>query len=126
MHPTVHRDIVKAYLDERLTASEFERLYLIIFREGTGFVIELLYDILNEIFWAVEDYQEDVTPEEEVKDKFSITEATMRKRVATAYQKLEKFLNEYEGSYYQDPPPDINTLKQSFIAKNGLAGAAQP
>lgn len=65
MHPTVHRDVIKAFLDNRLTAKDFETLYLVIYLRREGFMVEPLYEILNKVFQAVENYWEGCTPEEE-------------------------------------------------------------
>jgi virulence-associated protein VagC len=103
MHPTIHRDIVKAFLEGRLSTNEFIRLYLIIFKEGEKLMVEPLYEIISKFFWAVEDFHEDVTPEEEAEDQFSITEPTMRKRLAAALDELEQFLKTYKGDYFEEP-----------------------
>jgi Bacterial self-protective colicin-like immunity len=103
MHPTVHRDIVKAFLDEKLSTNEFIKLYLTVCKEGEKLMVESLYEIISKFFWAVEDFHEDVTPEEEAQDPFSITEVTMRKRLAAALDELDQFLSTYNGDYFEEP-----------------------
>jgi Bacterial self-protective colicin-like immunity len=113
MHPTVYRDLMRAYLENRMSADEFEELYIPAFRAEKGGVwVEPLYWILQGIFTSVDAYCKDCTPEEE--DHFNITEPTFRKEITEALEKLDKFLQEYEGNYYLTETEAANLQPAEF------------
>lgn len=79
--------LIAAFVTGRLAASEFEPIYLALFKCDPGGRPEPIYDVLDALFGDVDAYSPFPNPEE----TRWIDESELRARAAKALERLEEF-----------------------------------
>ena len=77
-----YKRLMKDFINEVITVEEFEREYLITFKEETERMGSPLFEILNGVFEAVDCYWHECLPGQET--AFEISEQRLRKEVNEA------------------------------------------
>jgi hypothetical protein len=90
-----YKSMLKSFLDKRLSVEEFETKYLIAMKEEAGNLNPQLYDILQELFWAVDSYWPDCSFDEET--PFMISLDTLRQIAGKVLLQLDQFSLEYQS-----------------------------
>ncbi|MDM8528268.1 colicin immunity domain-containing protein [Anaerolineales bacterium HSG24] len=90
-----YESMLRAFLDKTLSVEEFETKYLVAVKKETGKMNPQLYDILQELFWAVDSYWPDCSPDEET--PFIISLDTLRQAVEKTLLQLDQFYLEYQS-----------------------------
>ena len=80
--------LMKDFVNEVITVEEFERKFLITFKEETERMGSPLFEILNGVFEAVDCYWHECLPGQET--AFEISEQRLRKKVNEALILLNK------------------------------------
>ena len=83
-----YKRLMKDFINEVITVEEFEREYLITFKEETERMGSQLFEILNGVFEAVDCYWHECFPGQET--AFEISEQRLRKEVNEALILLNK------------------------------------
>lgn len=79
------------FLEEKMSASEFQTQYLKKFKEWDDRMRETLFDILNGVFESADCYLQECLPGQET--TFEISEQQLRYEVNEALIKLNKLLD---------------------------------
>lgn len=106
MHPSVYKDLMYAFLEDKISVDEFQTIYFVAVKNDKSVWVEPVHQAIQGVFSSLDAYCEDCTPEEE--DAFTITEPTLRKEVAEAVENLDTFLREYTGSYLLERKSTFN------------------
>ena len=92
--------LLRLFLDERISADELEVLFFPIPTSGSGPMSQELYDLLQTIFYAVEDYCGDPS----LRDQGDIDEIELRRRIGAAWEPLSVFATMKPGGITGDRP----------------------
>lgn len=87
---TEYITLIQAFVEEEITAKDFEREYLNLFKSETRYSAEPIFRILERLFFDVDDYWEESTEDDEA--RFIITEATLRRYAAQALVALQQLV----------------------------------
>ena len=90
-----YKSLLKSFLDKTLSVEEFEIKYLVAIKKEGEKMNPQLYDILQELFWAVDSYWPDCSPDEET--LFMISLDTLRQVVEKTLLQLDQFYLEYQS-----------------------------
>jgi hypothetical protein len=85
-----YKEIMEDFLNKKISADEFQIRYLKNFKEWNDKMDWNLFKILNEVFEAADCYSPDCLPGQET--AFEISEQQLRRKVADALAKLNKYL----------------------------------
>ncbi|MEH6945017.1 colicin immunity domain-containing protein [Bacillus sp. JJ722] len=85
-----YRSLMEDFINEVITVDDFEREYLITFKNETERMGNTLFEILNGVFEAVDCYWHECLPGQET--AFEISEQQLRKEVNEALVKLNSLL----------------------------------
>jgi hypothetical protein len=80
-----YMDLIRRYLNEIVSAEEFERLYLRMFKDDPTIRPSAGYDVLNGLFWDVDAFCADP----EFRSAADLDEAALRTRARHALCQLE-------------------------------------
>ncbi len=91
------KKLIQDFLINLISASDFERSYIDMFLDQKRPVIEdeQLFRILNELFFEVDAYWHEATPETET--EFEISEKTLRARAKKALEELDQYIYNTEN-----------------------------
>ncbi|MDP9903109.1 colicin immunity domain-containing protein [Arthrobacter bambusae] len=76
--------LLRLFLDERISADEFEVLFFPVFSGQQGLASQELYDLLQAIFYAVEDYCGDPA----LRGEKDLDETELRRRIEATWEPL--------------------------------------
>ncbi|MEH7484842.1 colicin immunity domain-containing protein [Neobacillus drentensis] len=85
-----YKSLMEDFINEVITVDDFEREYLITFKNETERMGNTLFEILNGVFEAVDCYWYECLPGQET--AFEISEQQLRKEVNEALVKLNSLL----------------------------------
>lgn len=85
-----YKSLMEDFINEVITVNDFEREYLITFKNETERMGNTLFEILNGVFEAVDCYWHECLPGQET--AFEISEQQLRKEVNEAFVKLISLL----------------------------------
>lgn len=85
-----NKKIIEDFLIRKITADEFQTLFLKTFKAENGLMDKNLFEILNDIFEAADCYWHECHPGEET--NFEISEEQLRKEVINALVELNNLI----------------------------------
>ncbi|WP_139993290.1 colicin immunity domain-containing protein [Kurthia sp. Dielmo] len=91
MNVNKYKKLIVDFLEERMSANEFQTQYLKKFKEGNDCMDESLFEILNGVFESADCYWHECLPGQET--PFEISEQQLRYEVHDALIKLNKLLD---------------------------------
>ena len=83
---TAYRDLIRAFLEEQLTAVEFETRFLAMFKDEEKPFESSVFDILDRLFSDVDAFCAD----ESLRDEEDLDEQELRERCDAAIRKLDE------------------------------------
>jgi hypothetical protein len=86
-----YKEIMEQFIDEKMSANEFQTQYLRKFKEWNDRMDKTQFEILNGVFEAADCYWHECLPGQET--AFEISEQQLRKDVNEALIKLNKMLD---------------------------------
>lgn len=90
MRPTEYKSLIEDFLEGKISAQEFERSYLSKFKNEPGGMDHALYEILQELFSAVDSYSPNATSKD--KDPFTTSEETLKEEARSSLRRLKRYL----------------------------------
>ncbi|OCA92586.1 colicin immunity domain-containing protein [Pseudobacillus wudalianchiensis] len=85
-----YKKLIGDFINKAITVEDFERNYLNSFKNETERIDNALFDILNDVFEAVDCYWHECLPGQET--DFTISEQQLRNEVSEALIKLNNLL----------------------------------
>lgn len=85
-----YKDLMMKFLKDKLSADEFQTVYMKKFIEWDDRMTEAQFEILNAVFEATDCYWHECFPEQET--TFEISEQQLRKEVMEALSKLNQLM----------------------------------
>lgn len=82
--------LIAAFVNERISADEFEPIYLVLFKNDPGGRPEPIYQVLDTLFGDVDSYDPNPTPDE----PSWIGENELRRRARVALHRLREIVDE--------------------------------
>ncbi len=89
MTPTDYQKLIQAFLDRQLPVEEFESRYLAAVKAEPGGMDPVLYEIVEDLFGAVDTYSPECSSGEET--PVVISEASLRREAREALDRLEQY-----------------------------------
>ena len=87
------RDLIRAFVEERITVEEFERIYLSLFKNPINKFPDQIFRILSSLYCDVDAYSPLFTADED-DGLTSITEPTLHQKAKEALKLLEMHIEE--------------------------------
>ncbi|MFC5589239.1 colicin immunity domain-containing protein [Sporosarcina soli] len=86
-----YKKLMVDFLEEKLSADEFQTQYFKVFKESDDIMAKPLFEILNGVFESADCYWHDCLPGQET--TFEISEQQLRKEINEALIKLNNLLH---------------------------------
>ncbi|MGC2653590.1 MAG: colicin immunity domain-containing protein [Mycobacterium sp.] len=82
---TKYKDLILSYVNRKISAEQFESAYLELFKHDTDQVLGVQFNILENLFFAIDDFVADPELRAAV---HGLNEEDLRKHALEAYQQL--------------------------------------